>query len=60
MKSFYLLATSGNLNEAIPAFEKAYELNPNEKNSLKFLAMVYLQLGNLAKANYYYSEFVKK
>lgn len=54
------LAASGNLKEAIPAFEKAYELNPNEKNSLKFLAMVYLQLGNAAKANYYYSEFVKK
>lgn len=54
------LAISGNLKEAVPAFEKAYELNPNEKNSLKFLAMVYQQLGNIDKANYYYSEFLKK
>ena len=54
------LAASGNLNEAITAFEKAYELNPNEKNSLKFLAMAYQQLGNSERANFYYSEFVKK
>ncbi|WP_445457403.1 tetratricopeptide repeat protein [Flavobacterium sp. HNIBRBA15423] len=54
------LAASGNLKEAITAFEKAYELNPNEKNSLKFLAMAYQQLGNIEKANFYYSEFVKK
>lgn len=51
---------SGNFKEAITAFERAYELNPNEKNSLKFLAMVYQQLGNIEKANYYYSEFIKK
>jgi len=54
------LAASGNFKEAITAFEKAHELNPNEKNSLKFLAMVYQQLGNTEKANYYYSEFIKK
>ena len=54
------LAASGNLREAITAFEKAHELNPNEKNTLKFLAMVYQELGNLEKANYYYSEFIKK
>lgn len=54
------LAASGNLKEAITAFEKAYELNPNEKNSLKFLAMAYQQLGNIERANFYYSEFVKK
>ncbi len=54
------LAASGNLKEAITAFEKAHELNPNEKNALKFLAMVYQQLGNTEKANYYYSEFIKK
>lgn len=54
------LAASGNLKEAITAFEKAYELNPNEKNSLKFLAMAYQHLGNMERANFYYSEFVKK
>lgn len=54
------LAASGNLREAITAFEKVHELNPNEKNALKFLAMVYQQLGNVDKANYYYSEFIKK
>lgn len=54
------LAASGNLKDAITAFEKAHELNPNEKNALKFLAMVYQELGNTEKANYYYSEFIKK
>lgn len=54
------LAASGNLKEAITAFEKVHELNPNEKNALKFLAMVYQELGNIDKANYYYSEFIKK
>lgn len=54
------LAASGNLREAITAFKKVYELNPNEKNALKFLAMVYQQLGNVDQANYYYSEFIKK
>lgn len=54
------LAASGNFKEAITAFEKAHELNPNEKNALKFLAMVYQELGNTDKANYYYSEYTKK
>ena len=54
------LAASGNLKDAITAFEKAYELNPNEKNALKFLTMAHQQLGNTEKANYYYAEFVKK
>ncbi|RVT79587.1 tetratricopeptide repeat protein [Flavobacterium sufflavum] len=54
------LAASGNFKEAITAFEKAYKLNPNEKNSLKFLTMIYQELGNTEKANYYYSEFIKK
>jgi len=54
------LAASGKLKEAINAFEKAYELNPNEKNALKFLVMANQQLGNIDKANYYYSEFIKK
>ncbi|GEC73676.1 pentatricopeptide repeat domain-containing protein (PPR motif) [Flavobacterium flevense] len=54
------LAASGNLREAITAFEKVYELNPNDKNALKFLTMVYQQLGDIEKANYYYSEFIKK
>ncbi|RKS01305.1 tetratricopeptide repeat protein [Flavobacterium sp. 102] len=54
------LAASGNLKEAITAFEKAYKLDPSQKNSLKFLAMSYQELGNTEKANYYYSEFIKK
>jgi pentatricopeptide repeat protein len=54
------LAASGNLKIAITAFEKVLELNPNEKNALKFLTMVYQKLGNTEKANYYYSEFIKK
>ncbi|WP_162880255.1 tetratricopeptide repeat protein [Mariniflexile rhizosphaerae] len=54
------LAASGNLKKAITVFEKAHELNPNEKNSLRFLAMAYQQLGDIEKANFYYSEFIKK
>ncbi|MQP52191.1 tetratricopeptide repeat protein [Flavobacterium sp. LMO9] len=53
------LAASGNFNKAINAFEKANALNPNDKNTLKFLVMIYQQIGNTEKANYYYSEFIK-
>lgn len=53
------LAITGNLSEASFAFEKAHKLNPSDKNTLKFLTMIYQQLGNIQKANFYYAEFTK-
>jgi tetratricopeptide (TPR) repeat protein len=48
------LAIDGQLIKAIAAFEKAYSLNPTNKQALYFIGMSYENMGNKVKANEYY------
>lgn len=54
------LAVSIRFKEAIKAFKKAYELNPNQKQALNCLFMVYRDIGDYDKANYYFELYKNK
>jgi protein O-mannosyl-transferase len=51
------LAAGGNVPAAIPAFKKAYQLAPDNKQVLYFLSMAYGQTGDAEKSAYYLQWF---
>jgi Tfp pilus assembly protein PilF len=44
---------SGKFNEAVIWFTKAYELDPNNKKAITFLAMTYQKMNQPEKAAFY-------
>ena len=54
------LAMSSRLKEAIKTFEKAYALDPNQKQALNYLFMAYRDIGDYGKADYYYQLYINK
>jgi tetratricopeptide (TPR) repeat protein len=53
------LAIGGRKEEALKAFERAYELNKDNVQPLYFIALTYRDMGDTARANKYYNEYMK-
>ncbi|MCW3070468.1 MAG: bacteriophage receptor-2C outer rane subunit [Bacteroidetes bacterium] len=53
------LAMSNRDQEAIKAFQRSYKLNPENPQSLYFLALTYNKMGDTLNANMYYDAFQK-